>query len=61
MDITPTWFEGVVNHSITLVRTYSGALAHYLVPLELEHVGHSTSTIFVKIMVAKVDLTAGVQ
>ena len=59
MDSTLTQFEGMVYHSITLVRTYSSALIYYIVPLE--HADHTTTTAFVKIKIAKVDLTTSVQ
>ena len=51
----------MVNHSTTPVRAYAGALIYYLVPLDLEYVAHSTSTDFVRIKVAKVDLTTSMQ
>ena len=51
----------MVDHSTTLVRAYSSVLTYYLVLLELEHVDHTTTSTFVKIKVAKVDLTTGVQ
>ena len=53
-------FEGIFDHS-NLVRAYSGALTHYLVPLELENLYHTTATTVVKVKVTKVDLTTGVQ
>ena len=56
-DISLTLFEGVFNHSTTLTRAYFSALIYYLVPLELDHVDHTTTTTFVKIKVAKEDLT----
>ena len=49
--------EGVFKHSTTLTRAYSGVLIHYLVPLELDHMDHTTTTTFAKTKVAKVDLT----
>ena len=49
------------NHSTTLVRAYSGDLTYYLVPLELDHMDRTTSTNFVRIKVAKVDLTTSMQ
>ena len=61
VDTTLTYFKGVVNHYTTLTRAYSSALIYYLVLLELDHVDHGTTTTFVKIEVAKVDLTAGEQ
>ena len=61
VDATLNYFEGMVDHSTTLIRDYSGALIYYLVLLELDHVPHTTSTIFDKAKVAKVDLTASVQ
>ena len=51
----------MVKHSTTLTRAYSNALIYYLVPLELDHVDHATTTTFVKIEVAKVELTASKQ
>ena len=39
---------------------YSDTLIYYLVPLDLDCVDHTTSATFVKINVAKVDLTAGI-
>ena len=61
VDATLTYFEGVLNHSTTLTRAFSSALIFYLVPLELDHMDHTTTTTFVKTKVAKVDITAGVQ
>ena len=49
------------NYSTTLERAYSGALPHYLVPSELDHMDHTTNTTFIKIEVPRVDLTASVQ
>ena len=57
VDITLIYFEGVVDYSTTLIRVYSGALTHSLVPLELNYVDHTTTTTFVIIKIAKVDLT----
>ena len=37
------------DYFTTLVKAYSGALTHYLVPLELDNVDHTTTTTFVKI------------
>ena len=45
----------MVNHSTTLTRAYSSSLICYLVPLELDHVDHATTTTFAKTKVAKVD------
>ena len=61
VDIILTSFEGMVNHSTTLTRAYSSILTYYLVPLELDHVDHATTTTFVKIKVTKVNLTASEQ
>ena len=52
---------GMVEHFTTLEKAYSGNLVYYLVPLELDRVDHTNTTTFVKILVAKVDLTVGVQ
>ena len=46
----------MVDHSMTLASAYSSALIYYLVPLELDHVDHATTTTFAKTKVAKVDL-----
>ena len=51
----------MVNHSTTLTRAYFSALIHYLVPLELDHVDHATTTTFAKTKVAKVDSNVGEQ
>ena len=51
----------MIDHFTSLTRAYSSALIYYLVPLELDHVDHATTTTFVKIKVAKVDLTIGKQ
>ena len=59
MDITLTLLEGMVNHSTTFTRAYSSYLIYYLVPLELDHMDHTTITSFAKTKVAKVDLTNG--
>ena len=61
VHITLTWFDGVVDYSNTLARAYSSALIHYLVPLDLDHVDHGTTTTFVRTKVAKVDLTTDEQ
>ena len=49
----------MVDHSTTLTRVYSSALIYYLVPLALDHIDHGTTTIFVRIRIAKVDMTTG--
>ena len=46
---------------MTLTRAYSSALIYYLVPLELDHVDHATTTTFAKTKVAKVDLNTDQQ
>ena len=51
----------MVNHSTTLTRAYFSALIQYLVPLELDHVDHATTTTFIRIKVAKEALNAGEQ
>ena len=61
VNVTLTWLEGVVDHSTNLTGAYSSALIYYLVPLELDHVDHTTTTIFAKTKVAKVDLTTSMQ
>ena len=51
----------MVDHSTTFTRAYSSASINYLVPLELDYVNHGTATTFVRIKIAKVDLTTGKQ
>ena len=51
----------MVDHSTTLTRAYFTALIHYLVPLELDHVDHATTTTFAKTKIAKVDSNVGKQ
>ena len=51
----------MIDHSTTLVRAYCGALIYYLVLLELDSMAHISTTAFIKIRVAKVDLNAGMQ
>ena len=60
VDATFT-FEGVVYHSTAFTRAYHNALIHYLVPLELDHVDHTTTTTSTKTKVVKVDLNIGKQ
>ena len=51
----------MVDHSTTLVRAYSGVLTYYLVPVEMDHVNHTTTTTIVKTKFTKVDQTTGMQ
>ena len=51
----------MVDHSTTLTGAYSSALIYFLIPLELDHVDHATTTFFAKTKVAKVDPATGVQ
>ena len=51
----------MVDYSTTLIRAYSSDLIDYLVPLELDHMDHTTTTTFINVKFPFVDLTTGVQ